>query len=337
MRALVLEKTEGPESLVLREVPAPEPASGEVRVKLYTSALNRRDLWITLGLYPDMRLPCVPGSDGAGIVDKLGTGVDPALLNSDVIIYPARNWGDEECAYGPEFRVLGMPDQGTFAEFICVPSECVFPKPPHLSWEQAAALPVAGLTAWRAVVTQAEVKPGQRVLITGAGGGVAGFAIQWCLKLGAQVYISSGDENKIAKAMAAGVTAGVNYHTENCYKQLAKQVGGFDVIIDSAGGDGLNQLLGALKPAGRYVFYGATLRNPAKGLELARLFFRHIRLQGTTMGSPYEFGSMLAFVDRHSLVPAIDRVMPLADAVQAHKMLENYSQDGKIIFLNQPL
>lgn len=335
MKAIVLEKTGGPDSLILKQIPIPEPAQGEVRVKLIASALNRRDYWITLGLYPGMHLPCITGSDGTGIVDKIGEGVDPALINSAVIIYPGRNWGDNQWAYGPEFRVLGMPDQGTFAEYVCVPADCVYPKPQHLSWEQAAAIPVAGLTSWRAVMTQAEVKPDQRVLVTGSGGGVAGFAILWCLKLGAQVYVSSGSEEKIGQALKAGVIAGINYHKENCYRELAKKVGGFDVIIDSAGGDVLNQLLSTLKPAGRYVFYGATMRNPISGLEMARLFFRHIRLQGTTMGSPDEFRAMLSFVDTHRLTPAIDRVLPLAEIVQAHKLMENCSQNGKIVLSNQ--
>lgn len=335
MRAVILEKSGGPESLTLKDIPVPVPGPGEVRVKLFASALNRRDYWITVGLYPDIRLPCTTGSDGAGIIDLTGPGVDTSLLGKEIIIYPGRHWGDNPLAYGPDFRVLGMPDQGTFAEYICVPVDCICPKPAHLDWNQAAALPVAGLTSWRAVVTQAEVKAGQRVLITGAGGGVASLAIQWCLRMGADLYISSGSSEKIALAMKAGVTAGVNYHEENAYRWLGKQVGGFDAIIDSAGGATVNQLLATLKPAGRYVFYGATLRNPPSGLEMARLFFRHIRLQGTTMGTPAEFRAMLSFVEQHGIVPSIDRIMPLAQIVPAHKLIEHYSQNGKIVIANQ--
>jgi zinc-binding alcohol dehydrogenase/oxidoreductase len=335
MRAVILEKIGGPENLSVQEVALPEPAPGEVRVKLLASALNRRDYWITQGLYPDMRLPCTTGSDGAGIVDKVGAGVDLSLLNTAVVLYPARNWGDNPLAYGPDFRVLGMPDQGTFAEFICVPVSGIQPRPRHLDWFQSAALPVAGLTAWRAVVTQAEVRPGQRVMITGAGGGVSAFAIQWCLAIGAEVYISSGNDDKIARALKIGVAGGVNYHKDNAYKELGKKLGGFDVIIDSAGGDTMNQLLATLKPAGRYVFYGATMRNPPSGLEMARLFFRHIRLQGTTMGTPDEFRDMLAFVEEHRLIPVVDRVLPLGQIIQAHRLMENYSQNGKIVIDNQ--
>lgn len=335
MRAVVLEKIGGPDNLTIQEVSTPEPKTGEVRIKILASALNRRDLWITVGLYPGIRLPCVLGTDGAGVVESTGKGVDASLLHKEVIIYPACNWGDNQSAYGPEFRVLGMPDQGTFAEYICVPANDIFPKPEYLSWEQAAAIPVAGLTSWRAVTTQGEVKKGQRVLVTGAGGGVAGFAIQWCVKLGAEVYVSTGSDSKLSWARTIGAVGGVNYHNENCYTELSKKAGGFDVIIDSAGGDTVNQLLASLKPGGRYVFYGATMRNPSYGLEMARLFFRHIRIQGTTMGSPEEFNSMMDFLDKHKIMPVVDRVLPLEKVVEAHKLLENYSQTGKIVLQNQ--
>lgn len=335
MKAVILEKIGGPENLVVRDVSAVEPAPGEVRVSLFASALNRRDYWITVGLYPDIRLPCIPGSDGAGQVETIGAEVDRKWRGREVIIYPGRNWGDNPLAYGPDFRVLGMPDPGTFAESICVPAECVFPKPAHLDWYQTAALPVAGLTSWRAVFTQAEVKTGQKVMVTGAGGGVAGLAIQLCVAIGAEVYVSSSSEEKIAAAVAAGASGGVDYRKDNAYRDLAKKIGGFDVVIDSAGGDTLNALLASLKPAGRYVFYGATMRNPSSGLEMPRLFFRHIRLQGTTMGTPAEFGAMLAFVEQHRIIPAIDRILPMDQIVIAHKLLETGSQSGKVVIANR--
>ena len=335
MKAVLLKQTGAPEALRLEEIDTPAPQAGEVRVKLKTSALNRRDYWITAGMYPGLTLPCVSGSDGAGIVDAVGEGVDEARLGKEVVIYPARAWGNGQACSGPEFRVLGMPDQGTFAEYICVPAADIAAKPQHLNWEQAAAVPLAGLTSWRAVRTQAEVQAGQKVLITAAGSGVSTFAIQWCTQLGAEVYVSSGSREKLDKAKALGVVDGVNYRDQDFVQQLHDKSGGFDVIIDSAGGDGVNALLGTLNPAGRYVFFGATLGNAATGLALASLFFRQIRIQGTTMGSPAEFQAMLGFLSEHKLQPVIDQVLPMDDVVAAHKLLENFSQMGKIVLKNE--
>src|SRR5690606_31247840 len=134
-----------------------------------------------------------------GVIDAVGAGVDAGQKGREVVIYPARNWGDDPQTFGTDFKILGMPDQGTFAEHICVPAADVHDRPKHLSWEEAAAVPLAGLTAWRAVVTQAGVKPGHKALITGAGSGVSTFAIQWAVNHGAEVWVSSSSADKIEK------------------------------------------------------------------------------------------------------------------------------------------
>ena len=155
MKAVVLNEVGGPENLNIEEVGTPEPKTGEVRVRLKASALNRRDYWMTLGKYPGLSLPCIAGSDGAGVVDAIGEGGDKSVIGKEVVVYPAREWGDDQHKNGPDFRVLGMPDQGTFAEYICCPASDIFDKPAHLSWEQAAAVPLAGLTSWRELHTLA--------------------------------------------------------------------------------------------------------------------------------------------------------------------------------------
>ena len=334
MKAIVLEETGGPDNLKVKEVDTPAPRPGEVRVKLKNSALNRRDYWLTIGRYPRTSLPCIAGSDGAGTIDAVGPGVDASMIGREVVVYPARAWGDRQDAPGADFRVLGMPDQGTFAEYICCPAADAYDKPAHLDWEQAAAVPLAGLTAWRAVVTQAEVRAGQTVLVTGAGSGVSTFAIQWAGALGAEVYVTSGSEEKIARARSIGAVGGTSYRQEDYHKILKKQARGFNVIIDSAGGDDLNSLLSTLRPAGRYVFFGATLGIPSTGLELPRLFFGQVRLQGTTMGSNAEFGAMLDFVSENKTEPVIDRVLPMSEARSAHKLLESFGQVGKVVLQN---
>ena len=334
MKAVVLEELGGPDNLKVKEVDTPEPGPGEVRVKLRNSALNRRDYWITVGRYPRTDLPCIAGSDGAGTIDAVGEGVDGGNIGREVVVYPARDWGDSEAVSGPDFRVLGMPDQGTFAEYICCPATDAYDKPAHLDWEQAAAVPLAGLTAWRAVVTQAEVQAGQTVLVTGAGSGVSTFAIQWAAALGAEVYVTSGTEEKIERAKAIGAAAGISYRQEDYHKTLRKQAGGFNAIIDSAGGDDMNKLLGTLRPAGRFVFFGATLGVPSTGLEIPRLFFNQTRIQGTMMGSNAEFKAMLDFTGAKKIEPVIDRVLPMNEAVAAHKLLESFSQTGKVVLRN---
>lgn len=335
MKAVVLHEIGGPSKLRCEEVPTPTPAPGQVRVALEASALNRRDHWITVGAYPRIQLPAIVGSDGAGIVDAVGEGVDPDLVGREVVVYPARDWGDDPRCGGSEFRVLGMPDQGTLAGQICVAAANVAAKPAHLSWIQAAALPLAGLTAWRAVVTHGEVGAGQKVLVTGIGGGVATFALQWAKFHGATVYVTSGSDEKLEAARRLGAAGGVNYRAPDWSRQLREMSGGIDLVIDSAGGAVVNAALNTLNNGGRFVFFGATLGNPAEGLEMAKLFFRQIRIQGTTMGSPAEFAAMLEFVSRHRIEPAVDQIYRLSDAVDAFRRLEVSDQMGKLVLLNR--
>lgn len=331
MKAVVLRRIGGPEYLGVEEVETPEPRPGQVRVALRASALNRRDLWITLGLYPRIQLPCILGSDGAGVVDWVGADVDPVWLGREVIIYPAYGWGSDPRYPVKSFRVLGMPEQGTFAEFICVPVEQVFDRPSGLDWQQAAAVPLAGLTAWRAVVTQAAVQPGERVLVTGIGGGVATFAMRWAIALGASVWVTSGDQAKIQQALALGATAGVDYHDPEWVQRLSALSEGFDAIVDGTGGPFVNGYLSLLKYGGRLVCYGATAGNPPEGLEMARLFYRQIQIRGTTMGSLSEFAAMLSFLSDQGIVPLIARVFPLAEAVDAHRYLQSSARMGKVV------
>jgi len=331
MKALVLTKLGGPENLVIQDIALPEPAAREVRVQINSAALNRRDVWITVGQYPKVQLPSIGGSDGAGIVDAVGSGVDESIIGSEVVIYPARNWGDDPRCGGADFRVLGMPDQGTFAEAICVPVEDVVAKPRHLSWQQAAALPLAGLTSWRALVTHGEVHAGQKVLVTGIGGGVATFAMLWAKNHGAEVYVTSGSDEKIAAAMALGVAGGINYNDPDWSRTLRKMSGGIDTVIDSAGGAVVNSAMNTLNVGGRFIFFGATLGNPSDGLEMAKIFFKQTRIQGTTMGMPSEFRAMLEFVVQHKIEPVVDHVYPFADAVTAHQRMWASEQMGKIV------
>lgn len=331
MKALVLKEVGGPEKLVIENVDLPQPGAGEVRVQIKTAALNRRDVWITVGAYPRIEFPSIGGSDGAGIVEAVGAGVDENHIGREVVLYPARDWGDDPRCGGPDFRVLGMPDQGTFAERICIPADSVVDKPAHLDWAQAAAIPLAGMTAWRACVTHGEVQAGQNVLVTGIGGGCATFALMWALGHGAEVFVTSSSEDKLAAARKLGARDDFDYRTDSWSADLKQASGGIDLVIDSAGGDGLHDSLDTLRAGGRYVFFGATRGNAERGINMAKLFFRQIRIQGTTMGRPQEFRDMLDFVNLHGVEPVVDEVVPFEQAVAAHQRMLDAEQMGKIV------
>ena len=328
MKAAVFSEIGKP--LVVQQVPDLVAAPGQAVVRLKAAALNHRDLWMQLGLYPSIQVPITLGSDGAGIVSSVGTKSDQSWVGREVIINPAIAWGDDPRAQGPDFRILGLPDNGTFAEQVSIPVANLAPKPPHLTWEQAAALPLAGLTAWRALFTRALLKAGERVLVTGVGGGAALFALQFAVAAGAEVWVTSGSPEKIARAQSLGARGGVNYRDAGWAESLQKQAGRFDVIVDSAGGDGFAKLIELTAPGGRLVFFGATTGNP-KALDLRKCFFRQINLLGTTMGSPADFAGMTAFVTTHRMVPIVDRVFPLAEAEAALRHMEAGAQFGKLV------
>jgi len=323
--------TELKKPLSLQAVADPVATPGHAVVRLKTAALNHRDLWIQLGLYANIKLPLVPGSDGAGVIESVGADADKAWLGREVIINPSLDWGPDPRAQGPAFRILGLPDSGTLAEMISIPVANLAPKPAPLSWEQAAALPLAGLTAWRALFTRAQLKAGERVLVTGVGGGAALFALQFAAAAGAEVWVTSGSSEKIVRAVALGARGGVNYRDAGWAASLAQQAGGpFDVIVDSAGGEGFASLIELARPGGRIVFFGATTGNP-KGIDLRKCFFRQVNLLGSTMGSPADFAGMTKFAEAHKIMPVVDRVFPLAETEVALRHMEAGAQFGKIV------
>jgi zinc-binding alcohol dehydrogenase/oxidoreductase len=317
---------------VVRDIPTPQPGVGEVLVKLHAAALNHRDVWIQKGQYAGIKLPCTLGADGAGEIAALGAGVEGWDVGAPVIIYPGVEWGDNERTQGRSFRVLGMPDPGTFAEYLNVPIGYVRPRPAHLNWEQAAALPLGGLTAYRAAFVRAQVQPGERVLVTGVGGGVAQVAAQFCAAAGAEVWVTSGDDDKITRALdlRLGLRGGINYKQANWGRTLTQGSGNFDVIIDSAVGDTFGTLLDVAAPGGRIVFYGATLGNIPQ-LPAAKVFWKQLSILGSTMGSERDFDDMLALVNRHQLVPVVDKTFPLAEGEAALRYLETGQQLGKVV------
>ncbi len=331
MLALQLDAIHQPAAV--REVPTPTPGPGEILVRLHAAALNHRDVFIQQGLYAGIKLPCTLGSDGAGEVAAHGPDVpaDAPAVGARVVLNPGLRWGPSPRVQARDFVVLGMPDAGTFAQYISLPARYVRPLPAHLSYEQGAALPLAGLTAYRAAFSRAQVQPGERVLVSGVGGGVALLAAQFCAARGAEVWVTSGSEEKLARAQALGARGGINYNSEHWVKALTQQAGGaFDVIIDSAGGAAFNALLDAAAPGGRIVCYGATL-GAIPQLPPAKVFWKQLSILGSTMGSGQDFEEMLQLVTEKGIVPVVDEVFPLAQGEAALRRLETGAQFGKVV------
>jgi zinc-binding alcohol dehydrogenase/oxidoreductase len=328
MKAMVLEAADKP--LVLKEVEKPALQAGEVLVQIKASALNRRDYWITIGKYAGIKYPSILGSDGSGIVFEAGSDADNGWLNKEVIINPCHNWGSHDEYQNRDFTILGLPEDGTFAEYVKVKAGYLYPKPAHLNWEQAAALPLAGMTTYRALFTKGKAKKGDKVLVVGVGGGTGTFALQWAVAAGCQVFVTSGSGQKIERARQLGACAGVNYKAQDWPQELQQLSGGFDVIIDSALGKDFDKLLDISNPGARIVFFGGTAGNipPLNG---RKIFWKQLQILGTTMGSPDDFKAMVDFVNKHKIVPVIDEVFPLAQAQKAINKMENSSQFGKLI------
>lgn len=318
--------------LEVREVADPTPGAGEAVVKIAAASLNHRDVWIKLGQYAGLKFPCIPGSDGVGEVVAVGAGVEPGeWVGRRVIINPSFGWGGDEAAQGDAFSILGLPREGTLAEKIAVPVTQLALAPAHLTDEEAAALPLAGLTAWRALMTRAQLKGGERVLIGGIGGGTALFALQFAVAVGAEAWVTSSSADKIARAKALGARGGFDYTQPSWAEAARTEAGGlFNVIIDSAGGAGFESLVDLAAPGGRIAFFGATRGNP-NVLPMRKIFWRQLSLLGTTMGSPADWSAMLSSVARHRIRPVVSEVFPFDRAAEAFGLMEQGGQFGKIV------
>lgn len=328
MKAIVLENKEQP--FEIKEVETPELQAGQALVKIHAAAFNHRDLWIQKGQYAGLKYPIILGSDGSGIVSAVADEKDKHWIGKEVIINPSLNWNDESPAQPKNFKILGLPDNGTFTEYAVVPAANLYNKPIHLGHEQAAAIPLAGLTAYRSLFSKAKLLKDETVLITGIGGGVALFVLQFAIAQGARVFVTSGSNDKIDRAVALGATAGANYNSLEWDKELMQASGGFDVIIDSAAGEGFNKLVDLAKPGARIVFYGGTNGN-FQNLSPQKIFWKQLSLLGSTMGNSREFGEMVAFVEKHQIIPSVDKVFDYTDAQNAISRMSERTQFGKIV------
>jgi zinc-binding alcohol dehydrogenase/oxidoreductase len=307
-------------ALTCEDVADPVAGPGEVLVELKAAAVNRRDLLVRNPPGPayEFPKPLVPGSDGAGV--RRDTG-------EEVVIYPGLNWGAREDAAGPDWEILGGPRNGTYAELVAVPERNVYRKPGRFSWEEAAAFPLAALTAYRALFAVGRLQVDETVLVLGAGSGVSTFAVQLAAQEGARVLVTSSSEEKIDRARELGAAGGVLYTEEG----WPEAVGPVDLVLDSVGTTWRDSLR-ALRKGGRLVAFGGT-GGPEVTLDIRELYLNWRRIQGTTMGSPDDFFSMLRMLNDGDWRPVIDSVRPLAEADAAHERMKAGRHFGKLVLV----
>lgn len=339
VKAMRIHQHGGPDELRLESVDPPRPAPGEVAVQVKACALNHLDLWTRRGL-PGMhiQMPHVLGSDISGVVADVGSAVEEILLGQEVIVQPGLSCGrcrrclagrDNECR---DYRVLGYQVDGGYAELVTVPAANVLPKPHALSFEEAASVPVVFLTAWHMLVTRARLRPGEDVLVQGAGSGVSVAAIQIAKLWSARVIATGSTQAKLDGARALGADHVINYR-ETDFAQEVRQLTwkkGVDVVVEHVGGATFEKSLACLARGGRLVTCGATA-GPAVQIDLRPLFARHLTVLGSYMGGKHELIELLPFFDAGRLKPVVDGVFPLEDAAAAHRRLESREQFGKVV------
>lgn len=327
MKAIIHEGKTGRAGLSYGEIAKPEPAAGEVRVKLKSAGLNHRDLFV-LNRHQPEDPALVIGSDGAGIIDAVGKGVTNVKSGDEVVINPGLGWKEKSDAPPAGFEIVGLPFHGTFAEYIVIPAENAAPKPAHLTWEEAGVLSLAALTAYRALFTRGKLQAGMKVLVPGVGGGVATFLMQFAKAAGATVYVASRSEEKCRKALELGADKAINSNDD-----WNKALGGekVDLVIESVGPATFNKSLEILRSGGTIVTFGSSSGDQLE-LNLRSLFYAQQNLLGSTMGSAEEYHEMLQFIEKLQIKPVLDQAIRLEQFEQAFDKIENAAQWGKIAF-----
>ncbi len=339
MKAVVIYEHGGVEKLKPADIPVPSIGADDVLINVKTVAMNHLDLWVRQGL-PGLKLeyPHILGSDVAGVVADLGTNAKGLQVGQRVTINPG--WWDTTCEYcraGEEclcrdFKIYGEHLPGGYAEFMRVPARNVLPIPDYLAYEEVVAAPLAFLTAWRALITRAQVKPGEDVMIIGVGGGVASAALQVAKLAGARVLVTSSSNAKLERAKELGADVLINYKEKEFEREAFAITGkrGVDVVIDSTGGANWLKCIRALRKGGRLVTVGATL-DPNPPEEIRLIFWKQVSILGSTMSTQKEFHEVMSLVFQRKLKPVVDVVMPLEDARAAHERLARAEQFGKIV------
>jgi NADPH:quinone reductase-like Zn-dependent oxidoreductase len=339
VRAFVIREHGDTGKLLAEDRRVAEPRPGEVRVKVRACALNHLDLWVRKGVpghtFP---LPLVPGSDVAGVVDALGAGDTGVEAGAEVALQPGYGCGRcAACLSGQHslcagYGILGESRDGGCAEYVVVPVAGLMARPTHLSFEEAASLPLTLLTAYHMLVTRAGLRPGETVLVNAAGSGVGVVAMQVALALGARVFATAGSEDKRGKALALGAEAAIDYRSADVSREVKRLTAGkgVDVVVDHVGRDTFQANLRSLARGGRLVFCGVT-SGPRVEMDLTPLFFKGQAILGSTMGGMGEMLEAWNLVLMGRVKPVVDRVFPLSDIAAAHEYLESRQAFGKVV------
>jgi len=341
MRAVSFEKHGGPEVLTLTEVPDPQIKPDEVLIEVRACALNHLDVWVRSGL-PGIKIPLphILGNDVAGIVRETGDLVTWVKPGAEVMIQPGVSCGHcRECLAGrdnmcDDYDIIGYRRNGGYAEALAVPGVNIIPKPPGLSWPEAAALPLVTVTAWHMLVTRANVQPGEDVLVHAAGSGVGSLGIQIAKLRGARVIATASSDEKLQKARELGADATVNYSSDDWPKQVKGLTNGrgVDVVFEHTGETTWPGSILSLKKGGRLVTCGATSGFDAR-TDLRHVFYRHLTVLGSMMGSKADLLAAMRFVESGQIRAVIDRTLPLAEARKAHELMEDRAQFGKLVLM----
>ncbi len=344
MKAAVIHENGDLDVVRVEDVPDPKPGPGEAVLKVTCAGLNHLDIWVRKGR-PGVTLSGahVLGSDAVGVVDELGEDVENVKVGDEVIVNPGLSCGRcEFCARGqqsecPSFGIMGLSRPGTFAERVAVPARNLWPKPPHLVLDEAGTLSLASVTAWRMLMTRAQVKPGETVLIHGIGGGAALCALQFAKLVGAEVIVTSSSDDKLAGAQRLGADHAINYRRQDVVECVKEITGGrgVDVAVDSVGAATWPLDFACVRRAGRIVLCGVTT-GPDAETSLRALYWNQLTILGSTMGSDEDFRQMLRAVTVNRLRPVLDEVFPLDEARQAMARMEAGRQFGKIALRISP-
>jgi NADPH:quinone reductase-like Zn-dependent oxidoreductase len=341
MKAVLFRQHGGPEVLEYADAADPIVKANEVLVEVKACALNHLDVWARAGLRGiDIPLPHILGNDIAGVVHQVGELVSWVRPGDEVMLQPGVSCGHcSECLAGrdnlcPDYDILGYRRPGGYAQFVVAPALNVIPKPQILSWEEAAALPLVTVTAWHMLVTRAAVQPGEDVLIHAAGSGVGSLGIQIAKLRGARVIATAGSEAKLEKARELGADEVVNYGRDDWPKEVKQLTNrkGVDVVFEHTGATTWPGSIASLKTNGRLVTCGATSGFAAQ-TDLRQVFYRHLTVLGSFMGSKGELLAAMKFVESGKIRAVVDQVLPLRQARRAHELMEDRAQFGKLVLV----